>query len=388
MSIAAPRLAIDVRMMNSSGIGRYIRQVVPLVSRLPGGPRIALLGDPVEVGQLGLGPENASRGTVDPQADHGTRAPAGVDAAPTIHSCRAAIYSAREQIEIPRATPVDVDVFWSPHYNFPILSPARLVVTVHDTLHIARPEYVRGPHRRLYARLMFAQLRQRAHAIICVSRFTAEELMRHAGVDANRIEVIHQGVDPEWFDVPAGRSPHPRPYFLYVGNVKPHKNLRRLIEAFEITARDVPHDLLIVGRKDGLLGGDDVVQSRAAALGSRVAFTGEVDDEVLKSLVASAEALVLPSRYEGFGLPALEAMAAGCPALVARAAALPEVCGDAALYFGPDDVAELAACLARIVRDRPLRDDLIAAGRHRARMFTWDTCARHTREVLDQALRT
>lgn len=382
MSADVPRLAIDVRMMRSSGIGRYIRQVVPLVSRMPGAPRIALLGDPAEVERLGLTANTGSGAGIQHTTANGN----GQGHAATVHACRASIYSAREQFEIPRATPADVDVFWSPHYNFPVFTAARLVVTVHDALHLARPEYVRGPHRRLYARAMFAQLRRRAHAIICDSRFTADELMRHADIDAARLEVIHLGVDAEWFAAAVGLNPHPRPYFLYVGNVKPHKNLSRLIEAFGMAATDLPHDLLIVGRKEGLLGGDHAVESKAAALGPRIAFTGEVDDAALKSLVAGAEALVLPSRYEGFGLPALEAMAAGCPALVSRAASLPEVCGDAALYFDPDNAAELASRLARIARDGVLRDELIDAGRQRARGFTWENCARSTSQVLGRAL--
>jgi glycosyltransferase involved in cell wall biosynthesis len=377
-----------MRMMHSSGIGRYIRQLVPLV--LGGGNlRAALIGDPARIGELWRGslpasamarPSNDS--DEDPDPVRAANAVATPHPAVTVHPCTAPIYSIREQIEVPRALPSETETFWAPHYNFPILARGRLVVTVHDLLHIAHPEYVRGTHRRLYARAMFSRLRRQAGAIIVDSRFTADELVRLVGVDHRRVTVIHLGVDAAWFAPPAAGSARPRPYFLYVGNIKPHKNLRVLVEAFGRVRNSLPHDLVIAGRREGLLGGDDTVLAAAAAFGDRIHFAGEVGESTLRELVAYTEALVIPSRYEGFGLPALEAMAAGAPVVVSNAGSLPEVCGSAALYFDPDDVTSLAGHLLRIARDPVLREDLSAAGRTHARGFTWERCADLTREVL------
>jgi glycosyltransferase involved in cell wall biosynthesis len=357
------RFAIDMRMIRSSGIGTYLRQVVP---RLVGfsGSRFALLGDLNELRREGLGRDSRT----------------------TLHPCTAPIYSLREQLALRKSTPPDTELFWSPHYNIPLGGRAKLAVTVHDALHLARPEFVRGAHRRIYARAMFRELRRRATAIICDSRFTADELTKHAGITAGRVEVIHLGIDQSWFAEMSSVSPHPRPYFIYVGNVKPHKNLTGLLEAFSIAATNLPHDLLIVGRKEGFISGDSGAIERGARLGDRVRFTGEVADATLRAYVGHAEALILPSHYEGFGLPALEAMAAGCPALVSSAASLPEVCGDGALYFDPDSAGEIADRMRQITRDQVLRREMIAAGRERARLFTWESCARRTGEVLERAV--
>ena len=351
-------------MARSSGIGTYIRETVPRVLTTLQRADFALLGDTADLGQLGLGALPRT----------------------TLHPCDARIYSLREQWALRRASPARAHVFWSPHYNIPLLLGARLVVTVHDVLHLARPEFVTGSHRRLYARSMFAMVARRAAEVICVSRFTADELIRLVGIDARRIHVTHEGVDPRWFLPAPGPPTYPRPYFVYVGNVKPHKNLSRLCRAFAQVVDVLPHDLVIVGKKDGFLGGDPQVDRYASRLGNRVHFTGEVPDERLRNLVGNATALVLPSKYEGFGLPALEAMAAGCPAIVSRAASLPEVCGDAAAYFDPDDPDEIAHRLQEIARDGVLREDLIAAGRERARKYTWESCAQSTREVLQRVL--
>lgn len=356
------KVAVDVRLLEASGIGRYLREVVSrLVTR--GSYRYTLLGDPQAIAQhVGGHP--------------------GVSAV----RARAPIYSLSEQLELLRRIAGDTDLYWAPHYNVPLVHPGRLLVTVHDVLHLALPEYAGRAHRRLYARLMFQAATRRAAAILCVSRFTAEEVVRHTGISRHKVRVVHNGVGPEWFSPPGGEPPHPRPYFLFVGNVKPHKNLGRLVAAFELASASLPHDLVIVGRREGFLTGDDEVARRAEALGGRVRFTGEVPERELRRFVANATALVFPSVYEGFGLPPLEAMASGCPALVSRAAALPEVCGKAALYFDPFDVEDIARALVRVATEEGLRAELVERGREHASRFSWDRCAEDTEAVIEEVL--
>jgi glycosyltransferase involved in cell wall biosynthesis len=148
----------------------------------------------------------------------------------------------------------------------------------------------------------------------------------------------------------------------------------------------VPHDLVLVGKKEGFITGDHLVAQEAHRLGGRVKFTGYVDDQQLRQYFAHADAMVFPSLYEGFGLPPLEAMAAGCPVLVSNAGPMPEVCGDAALYCDPRRPEDIAAKLLGLMSDAELQDRLRRQGYERARGFTWDRCVRQTCEVIARVI--
>jgi glycosyltransferase involved in cell wall biosynthesis len=298
--------------------------------------------------------------------------------------CTSPIFSLDEQFRLPRIMPTDTGLFWSPQFNIPLLYRGRLLVTIHDVLHLAMPNFMEGVHRRLYARMLLTAVRLKADTVICDSRFTADELMRLVGVRASKIEVIHLGVDETWFDVDRSARPHAKPYFVFVGNVKAHKNIAGLINAFQLVSEKLPHDLVIVGKKEGFVTGDRRVEGWASALGERVKFTGLVDDALLKRYVACAEAFVLPSFYEGFGLPPLEAMACGCPAIVSSRASLPEVCGGAALYCDPDNVEDIAARMREVATSDATRARLREMGLARARQFSWDKCARETAAVIER----
>jgi glycosyltransferase involved in cell wall biosynthesis len=355
-------LAIDARMLDRSGIGTYLSNVLPRLVRLYRGGRIHLIGDADALGRL----------------------PWTRDAKIAVVDCRSPIYSIREQLQLPLLVPRDCSLLWSPHFNVPLLYRGRLLVTIHDILHLAMPQYMPGSHKRLFARVLLAAVRRKAGAIICNSRFTANELTRVVGVPASRLEVIHMGVDEGWFGVDGRTRPHDKPYFVFVGNVKAHKNVAGLVDAFRRIADKVPHDLVIVGKKEGFITADREVERGATALGARVTFTGLVDDPLLKRYVACAEALVLPSFYEGFGFPPLEAMACGCPAIVSDRASLPEICGDAALYCNPDDAGDLAARMLEVATNEALRARLREKGLARARQFTWDRCARETAALIER----
>jgi glycosyltransferase involved in cell wall biosynthesis len=163
--------------------------------------------------------------------------------------------------------------------------------------------------------------------------------------------------------------------------------LKTLIETFGLIKDDVPHDLVIVGRREGFITGDETVVAEAATLGDRVRFTGYVGDDLLRQYFAHADALVLPSLYEGFGLPPLEAMACRCPVIVSNAASLPEVCGDAALYCDPHDPTDIADKIRQLTNDMNLQDALRQRGLERAKQFTWEKCAQETLAVIREVLR-
>jgi glycosyltransferase involved in cell wall biosynthesis len=300
-----------------------------------------------------------------------------------IVDCRSPIFSLREQLELPGRIPKGCAVFWSPQFNIPLFYRGPLVVTVHDVLHLALPQYMEGAHRRLYARALLGAVRLKAARILCNSRFTASELMRLVGIRSSKIEVIPMGVDESWFKAEKGARPQDRPYFIFVGNLKAHKNVGGLVRAFREISDRIPHDLVIVGKKKGFITGDRDVERAAAELGERVKFTGLVDDAQVKHYVAHAEALVLPSFYEGFGLPPLEAMACGCPAIVSTAASLPEVCGDAALYCDPNDAGDIAARMLEVATSEGMRAALREKGLAHARRYSWDRCARETLAVIE-----
>jgi glycosyltransferase involved in cell wall biosynthesis len=273
---------------------------------------------------------------------------------------------------------------WSPNYNTPIASPGKLVVTIHDACHLV-PEFFGGAMQKRYARFMFGNVRRRAHHVICDSEFTAGEVQRRAGIERSRLTVIYPGVSDDWST--DARPATQTPYILYVGNVKPHKNLGRLIEAFQRLAGSIPHDLVIVGKREGFLTPDRAVGRAAEALGGRVRFTGEVSDADLRESYAGASLLVFPSLYEGFGFPPLEAMAAGIPVVASRAASIPEVCGPAALYFDPYSVDDMAATIERGLRDESARSSIRAASVQVLSRYSWpDTVARHV-EIFREASR-
>lgn len=355
-------IAIDLRMMRSSGIGTYVRNVIPgIVREFSGRYDLCILCPEEWVSR-----EDWASGSKVKVIDF-----------------KDPIYSMREQVSLSRLIPHDTRLFWSPHYNIPLLYRGKLLVTIHDVGHLAMPEFIRGIEKRFYAKFMFHQVSRKADAIICVSSFTASELEKYAGVKADKISVIHLGTGPLGLSArEIDSAPHSRPYVLHVGNVKPNKNISTLIKAFSSIRGRIPHDLVIVGRKEGFITGDPDALSLASIIPNRVHFTGDVPDDDLRRFYRHAAALIMPSLYEGFGLPPLEAMAHGCPTAVAQCSSLPEICGDASIYFDPRSVDGMAGSIEEIVSNEDLREELIRKGRERVKSFTWERCIERTKELI------
>jgi len=352
-------------MMWSSGIGSYIRYLVPKVIQSMPEAQFYLLGRRQEMERWA---EFAS--------------------GPRIEwiEITAPILSIAEQFELAKKIPKDTDLFWSPNYNFPIFWRGKLMTTVHDVFHLILWDGIGSLLKRFYAYVMFNRLVNRADALLSVSEFTKGEIVRRTGASPEKIRVIHNGVDDSWFGLRKNKNPHPRPYILFVGNIKPHKNLARLLEAFSILKDRIPHDLVLVGKKEGFITGDRRVLKMAESIGDRVRFTGFVDDALLGQYYALTDLLVFPSIYEGFGLPPLEAMACGRPVAVSNAASIPEVCGDAAVYFDPYSSKDIAEKISKVLEDEPLRNGFIQKGLERARLFTWERCVSETVEVIQRLL--
>ena len=361
-----PVITVDARMVKAAGIGTYLRSLLPrLLSRAPDW-RFVLIGRKEELEGFSW--------TRNPQV--------------TLVQSSYPIYALGEQWEIPRLIPPGTDLYWQPHYNIPLFYQGKLLVTVHDLLYLDAPGIPGGLHKQLYARLMFSALRRKADGILCVSGFTKERLLFHRRKGKVEPTVVYNGIDESWFQTRKGPRPSEKPYLLYVGSVKPHKNLVRLIAAFKSLLVKVPHDLMIVGKKEGFITGDKQALTAAEALGDRVKFTGDFDheDPRFRQYYLHAEALILPSLYEPFGLPALEAMACGCPVLLSKAEALPEVYGEAAEYFDPMDPGDMAQKIQKVLEDEDLRKNLSRKGMERARLYSWDKNADQTLGVMRRIL--
>ena len=277
-----------------------------------------------------------------------------------------------------------VDLYHSLGFFLPWLWRGRAVVTIHDIHPVIQREHwgwagPRGANLMLRAHIPLA-VRQ-ARRILTPSEYTKQTVCERYRVAPEAVVVAPPGADPFFLAAPAPgemeasrRRVSAERFLLYVGAIAPHKNLAGLLRAFaRLRARPEAEGVQLVA-----VGGPAGAVRRLApliqelGLGGAVTFTGYVEDQVLRALYHRAVALVLPSFGEGFGLPVLEAMACGTPAVVSRVSALPEVAADAALYVDPREPDDIAAAMARLLADEPLRRDLAAKARARAATFSWE----------------
>jgi glycosyltransferase involved in cell wall biosynthesis len=360
------RVGIDGSGLISTagGVRRYVGELVDALARLDSQVHLVVVGAP-EGASL---PGSAERLPVD------RRAPTNLG---------------WSLVDLPRAARrARLDVFHAPAYTAPLHGVHPLVLTIHDVSYERRPEWY--PYRRDRLRRWFYRRSARtADMIITDSEFSKREIAAAYRIGPDRIAVVPLGVSAHFFDACAGPAAEgvTEPYLLHVGDLHPRRNLFTLLRALsKLASARIRLDPMLV-----LVGIDRGERTRleqeAARSGVRLQLKDHVDESALIRLYAGASAFVYPSRYEGFGLPLLEAMAAGAPVVAARAASIPEVVGDAGLLVDPDDEEELAQCLERVLTDRPLAERLREAGRRRARTFTWDTTAARTLEVYRAVLR-
>jgi len=308
--------------------------------------------------------------------------PAGVTLVPS----KAPHYSLRELFDVrQRIVHVQPDLFHAPHYVVPLFPPKRTVVTIHDLMHLTRPEHS-SALKQAYAKRMLGRAAGMAR-VITVSEATRLEVARFW--PGARTVVIPNGVGPRFSpSVPAVERSRIRrehglsmPYLLFLGNDKPHKNVRALLEAFSLHRRfhPTPHHLVLAGgsRRAALL---------AQGLAGVAHDLGRVPDRDLPPLVAEADAVILPSLAEGFGLPVLEAQATGTPVACSNRGGLLEAAGDAAVLFDPESPEEMAEAIRTVLTDEPLRRDLVRRGLERAADLTWKRVAERTAAVYAEVL--
>jgi glycosyltransferase involved in cell wall biosynthesis len=279
-----------------------------------------------------------------------------------------------------------VDAFVDSEWFHPRQRRGLRASIVYDLGPLLHPEWVDEKTRRFHLRTV-GTLRDRADLVICISQATANDVVRELSVDPERIAIVHPGVDDAYFD--ARPAPPPvlgrRPYVLAVGTLTDRKNLAVLIDAFAAIAPAQPDlRLVVVGAADGAA---EAVRQRIAAAGitERSTLLGYVSDDALVGIVAGASVLAFPSRFEGYGMPVTEAMAAGVPVVASSAPSIDEACGGAAFRFDPDSSAALAEALRIAIRGGHDRDRLVEAGRRFAETRRWSVAGEAFARALEDA---
>lgn len=364
-------IGIDARMIRHSGIGTYLGN---LLGEIPGaGPRaeeIRLFGESEKL------------------------RPFAKDF--TVCEYDAPIYSLVEQVSLRRLSGT-VGLWHSPHFNVPVRCASRLVVTVHDLIPwIFADRYFSKP-KKLYFEFMMKVIRRKALRVIAVSNHTRNDLVRLFGFREERIRVIHEGVSGEFQPVRDGNRlraagkkysfPEGKGFFLYLGLLKPHKNVGLLVRTVKNLrkAGKLAEKLVIVGKKD-VKYPESAKNIEEICSDEDVIYIPSVEPQELAVLYSMATCFVQPSLYEGFGLPVLEAMACGTPVIVSDRASLPEIAGDAALCFEAESEESLAKALLEVSGDPRVREALVTKGFQRVRKFSWKRMAEETLEVYKEAL--
>jgi glycosyltransferase involved in cell wall biosynthesis len=368
------RIAIDARKIRDYGVGTYLRNLLRHLSRLDSQNEYVLFcraGDLETVEELG----GNFRAILE----------------------EAKSYSVGEQLRIPLDLRREkIDLFHAPHYVLPPLTPCRSVVTIHDCIHLRFPQYLPNRLAYAYAWSSMWMATHRANRVLTVSEASKRDILHYFHIPERKIEVIYNAIDDRLGETPTPdeiervreRYQLNAPYVLYAGNIKPHKNLERLIEAFHTLRQDT--DLAHVKL---LIIGDEISKyatlRRAVhryKLHKYVRFFGFVPDKTLAVLYRLARVFVFPSLYEGFGFPPLEAMASGAPVITSNVSSLPEVVGDAALLIDPLDSGAIAQAIRRVLLDSDLREDLRQRGLRRVKEFSWERSVRRVREIYDEVL--
>jgi glycosyltransferase involved in cell wall biosynthesis len=361
------RIGIDARKLRDFGIGTYIRNLLRQLARLDRETEYVVLARPADVQALSSLGENFR---AVPQ--------------------RAGNYSVSEQVRIPLALARErVSLFHEPHYTLPPLVTCRSIVTIHDCIHLMFPQYLPNRLAPAYARTSISLAARRAARVLTVSESSKRDILHYVDTPPEKIDVIYNayderfGIEPREEDIDRVRERyqlHDR-FVLYAGNVKPHKNLERLIEAFSLVRKHgLDVKLVLIG--DEISGYASLRRAvHRHQLHQFVRFLGYLPEDTLATMYRLASVFVFPSLYEGFGLPPLEAMASGTPVVTSNISSLPEVAGDAALLVDPYSPGAIAEGIERVLTDAALHRDLREKGLARAKQFSWEDAVRRVRTI-------
>ena len=369
------KIAIDARWIfpEMSGIGVYTREIIRALSEIDRQNEYTLFfNDPVlltrTLREAKLDKSSSFKGTVLPYG----------------------VFSLRNQFDLPSYLSANaIDVYHSTNYMIPLLAPRRtkIIATIHDVIPLIFPGQVRNSRKaRMFPlfKLLMHLVARRTDAILTVSRTSAADISKTLGMtgkSAEKIRAIYNGVSDNFKPPPAkNQDPNRTRNILYVGRSDPYKNLVVLVEAFASVRRFAPFPAMLV-----VAGSPDPRYPEAQArvkeleIESSVSWTGHLTDEELLMAYRQADVLVHPSRYEGFGLQVVEAMACGVPVICSNTGSLAEIAGDAAVTLDPDDISGFADAILSVIKSPSLAGELAQKGLKQARNFTW---AQTAREIL------
>lgn len=277
-----------------------------------------------------------------------------------------------------------LDVFFSPTHYLPFFIPFPSVVSILDVSYLHFPELFKK--KDLYQlKLWGGYSIRKASRIITISESSRSDIIKAYGVIPDKVVVAYPGLikrdESKSMDELGKKYGVKGRYILFVGTLQPRKNIKKLVEAFS-KLKDNDVDLVIVGKKGWMF--DEIIASPSEyGVKNRVKFLETVDDEELPTFYKNAVFFILPSLYEGFGLPVLEAMEYGCPVIISNISSLPEAGGDAALYVNPDDVSDITDKMQKLLDDGSLRKDLVARGHEQVKKFSWKKTAEQTIKVFE-----
>ncbi len=363
-SISVMKIGLDARLVHWPGIGRYIQTLVKQLPTTGEQHRFVFyFATPQDCQNYGV-----QRPNVENRVFH------------------SAVFSLQEQLHWPARLKQDnLDLFHAPHYTVPLLAACPLVMTLHDLVGFRYPHYLYSAAARLYYQWMTRLAVRKSARILLDSRFTQTELLSLFSVPPGKTEVVYLGIEEECFTRPPAAFPTiqekyrlPEPYMLYVGTYKPWKNLPVLLEAVRLLRQQGEKTVLVLAGKPARHQQDVSALIQTLGLSDQVVEVGYIEEADLTAVYAHAQLFVFPSRYEGFGLPVLEAMAAGTAVVAGRAAALPEVVGQAGWLVNPDDPGELAHALHTLLNHPEQRNEFGWRGQQRATQFPWQTCVQQT----------
>lgn len=346
------KLVIDIRLINASGIGTYLKNVIPEI--LQNFDEVLVLGNTKEIECFDWSKKIK------------------------IIEFNAKVYSLKEQFQYPKIIP-SCDVLWCPHFNTPLLpvKAQKIVTTIHDVYHLTNEASI-SQLKRKYARILFQNAVKKSSLIFTVSEFSKAEILKYTKADSQKIDVVYCGVNKLLFENSEAKHDLKLPdnYILYVGNVKPHKNLIVLLKAYNALSEEFrsKYKLVFIGKKDGFLTQDNDIHSfiKNNNLQKDITFTGYVNDSEIPDIYHNANLFVFPSLYEGFGLPILEALATGTKVLSSNAASLPEIGGEAVVYFDPKDDIGLGKLIQDNIVDLSKGKFLSAEAHKQLEKFTWE----------------
>lgn len=368
-------IGIDARKLQDFGIGTYVRNLVAHLGEIDPVNRYVLFTGPQRKDNLRDLPENFRLVT---------------ESSP--------VYSVRELLALSwKLFRLDLDLYHATHYVLPAVSPCRVVVTIHDIIHLLYPEYLPNRLAFFYAQRMIRRSLARSDRVITVSKNTKSDLGRYFDLDTKKVKVIYNGVEDAFrheSEIPdldrwLERLDLQRPYILFVGNPKPHKNLDNVLRAYARARQlqEIEAPLVFVGDR----GNAEVrLRSLASSLGveNQVKMLGHVAQEALPAVYRAATLFLYPTLYEGFGLPVIEAMASGVAVITSDNSALKEIAEGYAHLVNPMDVEGMARAIAHCISDTEHRTALAKLGLRRAADFSWRRTAEQTLETYLTAIRS